>query len=171
MPNTLNHYYANAYGLNIEAGFPLDNVFPPGDATGKVDVSLIIGKIPKEIEKPIYENNYIKVSKSELIANYPDDIKICIHNYGSNIILDSNAVAKLPKRQVINAVTSYTFAMAIHYINVHSDNITIPIHANTIIDSNGDAVMIIGRSKTGKSTWCANLYYSQIHKKHFIKML
>ncbi|MFL0198646.1 hypothetical protein ACJDU8_24275 [Clostridium sp. WILCCON 0269] len=141
MYNNKGSYFYSAFGLKIASDFYLPELIK-GEDLGEIDINIVKGEVPIEIDKAICEIEYFKASQNELIFEVEGVAKYYMTN-GNTIIVQPNENAN------DNSVKLYLLGAALGTILLQRG--IIPVHGSAVVIQ-GKAVIFTGVSGAGKST-------------------
>lgn len=141
MCNDKNRYLYRAFGLKFASDFYLPELIKAEDLD-EIDINIIKGIVPTDIDKVIWEEEDVKISQNELIFEIEDVAKYYLRN-GNFITVEPN------KGSNNNSVRLYLLGMALGTILLQRG--IVPIHGSTVV-IDGKAIILSGVSGAGKST-------------------
>lgn len=139
MHRSNDRYFYRVYGLNISSDIYLPEL---QKWKGRVDINIIRSTVPSELNETIFSNEYIKISKNEVLLSIEGIAKYYVKN-GDEIIVEPDVHGDN------NSVNLYLLGTALGTALLQRG--VIPIHGSAMV-IDGKCVLFTGNSGAGKST-------------------
>lgn len=137
--NSKNKYIYRAFGLNISSDICILEL---QKGEGVADINIICGIVPTELNEVVWSDEYIKVSKNELL--------LYVEGVAKYYVKDGKTIIVEPSEQCNdNSVKLYLLGTAIGTALLQKG--IIPIHGSAVV-IDGKCVIFTGISGAGKST-------------------
>lgn len=133
-------YFYKAFGLNIVSDIYLPELIAwRGE---KIDINIVLGGVPSEIENALINKENLKISKNEML--------FCAEGVGKYYIPDDNTIIISPDDHYkYNSLKLYLLGFMFSTLLLKRG--IIPIHGSSML-VDGKCIVVTGDSGTGKST-------------------
>jgi hypothetical protein len=139
-------YIANGIPIHSEIEFPELKSGPKHS-----NVTVCIGKVPSEIDDPIYEGPSSQAGENQYLLNIKNVASYFLQKKGDQFVITVAPLKGVAMSEVRIFILSSMFGALCHMQGF------LPLHSSGVV-INGKAVLFCGKSGLGKSTLCASLY-------------
>ncbi|NJM14883.1 MAG: hypothetical protein HC896_05440 [Bacteroidales bacterium] len=143
------HYY-QVHGLSVKSQIMLPHLV--GIAPVSADVAICLGNVAENLHRPVKKAVLFEVATRQFLLKVPNIGSFLVENGNRITVGTNNGNSTSPDLLVY--LYGPAFGAVLHQRGM------LPLHASTVVDISGKAIVIAGRSGAGKSTLCHHLLQS-----------